>query len=284
MKNPSSRSVLSLAAIWLLCALLALVSVALAGCTGNPNLAQQPFGFPQPGAAQNAQFAQTQELNRRLAQLNADNEDLHAKVAEYGQQLQKKQELITALQSQLNETATQLADIQTHKADTEQKLQSLQASTQIGGGARITANNSLRNSLQVVSVPGVEVRQDGDVIRIEIPADRIFVSGSSQFQQSGTQLLDQVAAVIQQNYSRQRVGIEGHTDNGSMTGVINSHHELAGEQAMAVFNQIVRTGRLTSQQLFVMAHGSNHPRFSNADAAGRARNRRIELVIYPESL
>ena len=35
-------------------------------------------------------------------------------------------------------------------------------------------------------------------------------------------------------------------------------------------------------QLFLVAHGSNHPVVSNATAAGRARNRRIELVIYSE--
>jgi outer membrane protein OmpA-like peptidoglycan-associated protein len=34
--------------------------------------------------------------------------------------------------------------------------------------------------------------------------------------------------------------------------------------------------------LFLVAHGSNHPLVSNATAAGRAKNRRIELVVYPE--
>jgi outer membrane protein OmpA-like peptidoglycan-associated protein len=35
-------------------------------------------------------------------------------------------------------------------------------------------------------------------------------------------------------------------------------------------------------QLFLVAHGGNHPLVSNATAAGRARNRRVEIVIYPE--
>jgi outer membrane protein OmpA-like peptidoglycan-associated protein len=33
-----------------------------------------------------------------------------------------------------------------------------------------------------------------------------------------------------------------------------------------------------------VAHGANHPVVSNATAAGRTRNRRMELVIYPERI
>ncbi len=40
---------------------------------------------------------------------------------------------------------------------------------------------------------------------------------------------------------------------------------------------------MPSQQLFTVAQGENNPRQSNATAAGRAANRRIELVIYPET-
>ncbi len=284
MNDCSKKSVYTFAAVWLLCAALALFSVIACGCQQNPNAAQQPFGFRQPAAAQDPRFAQLQDLNTRVTQLDANNQDLHQRVAEYGQQLQKKQELVDALQKQLNDTATQLAQIQTDKTDTEQKLSSLQASTQLRGGARITANNSLKKSLQVVNVPGIEARQDGDVIRFEIPTDRLFVTGSSQFQQNGVSVLDQVAAVLQQNYSRQRIGIEGHTDNATMSSVLTSHHELSGTQALAVFNQLARGGRLSPRQMFVLAHGGNHPRFSNADPAGRARNRRVELVIYPETI
>ena len=35
-------------------------------------------------------------------------------------------------------------------------------------------------------------------------------------------------------------------------------------------------------QLFLVAHGANHPLVSNATSVGRARNRRVELVVYPD--
>jgi len=39
---------------------------------------------------------------------------------------------------------------------------------------------------------------------------------------------------------------------------------------------------LAAKQLFLVAHGANHPVVSNATSAGRARNRRMEFVVYPE--
>ncbi len=39
-----------------------------------------------------------------------------------------------------------------------------------------------------------------------------------------------------------------------------------------------------AKQLFVIGHGANHPVVSNATKSGQARNRRIELVVYPERM
>ena len=39
---------------------------------------------------------------------------------------------------------------------------------------------------------------------------------------------------------------------------------------------------MQEKQLFLVAHGTNHPLVSNATAAGRSRNRRVELVVYPD--
>ena len=52
----------------------------------------------------------------------------------------------------------------------------------------------------------------------------------------------------------------------------------------AVYDALVRTAGVPSNQLFVVGHGSNHPVVSNATPAGQARNRRVELVIYPETV
>ena len=50
------------------------------------------------------------------------------------------------------------------------------------GSATIRANNSLMRQLNEIQIPGGQARMDGDVIRIEFPTDRMFVSGSYQIQ------------------------------------------------------------------------------------------------------
>jgi outer membrane protein OmpA-like peptidoglycan-associated protein len=36
--------------------------------------------------------------------------------------------------------------------------------------------------------------------------------------------------------------------------------------------------------LFVVGHGANHPAVSNGTSAGKERNRRVELVVYPDRM
>ena len=62
-----------------------------------------------------------------------------------------------------------------------------------------------------------------------------------------------------------------------------SHHQLTATQALAVFDLLVKGG-LSHDQVFTMALGSNRPRYQNAQVQGGiSPNRRIEIVIYPES-
>ena len=61
---------------------------------------------------------------------------------------------------------------------------------------------------------------------------------------------------------------------------------LTSAQAQSVFQQLVRSvSRLPpARQLSVLAMGENHPLASNATPAGKAKNRRIEIVVYPDTI
>ena len=167
----------------------------------------------------------------------------------------------------------------------------LQASTRKQGGAVITANNSVRQSLSTIDIPGLEMRQDQDVIRIEMPADELFQAGTVQLSSTAYTYLDRVADAIARNYPRQRIAIEGHTDSApTFVGTTTTTHQLSCMQALAVFDILTRRNHLPARQLFVMGMGANHPRASNATDAGRARTaasrwssirRRMRLVRRP---
>ena len=72
------------------------------------------------------------------------------------------------------------------------------------------------------------MRQDQDVIRIEMPADELFQAGTVQLVPSAYAYLDKVAEAIARNYPRQRIAIEGHTDSApTFNGTTTTNHQLS---------------------------------------------------------
>jgi chemotaxis protein MotB len=88
---------------------------------------------------------------------------------------------------------------------------------------------------------------------------------------------------VQSAYPRQVIGIEGHTDVDPPSSAFRSEHQLATAQAHAVMDALTQRARFQPQRLFVLGHGANHPVASNGTPEGKARNRRVELVVYPET-
>lgn len=259
------------------------------GCGGRyvyaPAAAQQQAAITLTPEQQTAMAQQTQQYQQRASTLDRDNQELESLLAQSRQQVQLLEEQIRATQVQLRDTTDRLAGTQSENDQLRGRTTALAASMQTRSQAEIRANNSLLRSLSITNLPGIEVRQDGDVLRIELPADQLFNAGTPQFKAGADGLLRTVAADISQNYPQQLVGIEGHSDNSPMTSPqIPSEQHLTVYQATAVYDMLTRGSGMPTKQLFVVGHGSAHPIVSNATDAGRARNRRIEIVIYPETM
>jgi chemotaxis protein MotB len=243
---------------------------------------------------QQQELEELADFRRRALELDTDNRELHAQLAQLQQRNRLLEDQSQLLQQQLNDTAQQLARAaeQQQQADqrvmmvqqeADKRVSALQATIPQQATATIRANSSLRQSLTPIAIAGVSVRQDGDVIRIELPTDTIFGTGTASMNPQSTSLIDQVATAIRQAYARQMIGIEAHADAVSAPGAgWQSAHQLTAAQAMAIFDQFVQRHGFDSRQLFVLGHGGNHPIASNATAAGQQRNRRVEVVIYPE--
>lgn len=233
-------------------------------------------------AQQQSLTSQVQDLTRRTAQLDLNNTNLTRELAQAQQQAQQYQEQIALLQKQLGETANRLKSEQVASQEATKQLQALQASMTFRGGASISANNSMKQPLETISIPGLEVRQDGEVVRIEIPADKLFHPGTAQMTPEASRILDEVASAIARSYPRQRIIVEGHSDNTPGTPV--NAHLLTNAQAQLVFQHFVQKNNLPTRQLSILAMGENIPLASNATPAGQAKNRRIEIVVYPSTI
>lgn len=259
--------------------LLVAGGLAVPGCAQNAYTLQSQVQALQQQQQLLAQ--QNQELQSRASALDRDNQDTKALLAQEKQQGRIYQEEVTALREQLRTTAAQLAEAT--KAKEQSDARALMASSRRPVGASISANSSLLGDLPKISIPGVEVRQDGDVVRIELPADQLFQDRSATLKPGSEQLLADVAQRVMTTYRDQMIGIEGHTESDpAVPGLALSNAALSTNQALAVQAYLVSQARVPESHLFVAGHGGNHPVVSNATPAGKQRNRRVELVIYPE--
>jgi flagellar motor protein MotB len=258
-----------------------------AGCNsmGNAPAAGQQAAVTLSPEQQQAIAMQTQQYQQRAAALDRDNQELQSMLAQSKQQLQLAEEQVRATQLQLRDTANQLATIQSDNEQMRSRTTAMAASIQTRSQAEIRSNNSLLNNLTITNLPGIQVRQDGDVIRVEVPTDQLFNPGTAQIKYGAEDLIRSIGADLLRNYPQQLIGIEGHTDNSLAPApqVAGAQH-LSVAQASALYDALVRAAGMPANQLFVVGHGANHPVVSNATSAGQTRNRRIELVVYPETM
>lgn len=247
------------------------------------------------------------DLRRRSIEMDANNRDLHAQLAQTQQQNRLYEDQLNLVRQQLNDTAGRLSNSRQTQAEVARQMQTLkeqtdqqiimaqqQAQNQVAalettlkrrGGATIRANSSVHQNLAAVKIAGLNIRQDGDVVRIELPSDQVFSPGTATLQPGANAMVNRVAAAVRQHYPRQKIGIESHTDSRAPSdGRWRSNHQLSAAQAMAVFEQLTRQQQFAPQQLFVLGHGPNYPVASNGTDAGQQRNRRVEVVIYPETV
>ncbi len=266
----------------------------------NNQLAQ---AMPANAGQLNELSQQVSMLNTRLTQFNSDNENLHTQVAALQQRLQNANSYNDQLKQQLADQLAQMQQLQTQSTQMAQRQQTGPGTQNVGyqyggqpggsgGGpvipgqfasATIRANNGLMEKLNTVQLPGFKTWMDGDVIRIEGPTDRLFVSGTYKVNPNDSMVLANLAQAIRQHFPRQVIGVEAHWDGSPIQPATTSHHQLTATQALSVFDLLVQSG-LSHDQVFTMAVGSNRPRYPQGpDQSGTSPNRRIEIVIYPET-
>jgi flagellar motor protein MotB len=263
--------------------LLGLVLSGAIGCAQSPAVLQgQLQQFRQD---QLAVSRQNEQLQSRASSLDRDNQELGTQLAQSRQQIEVLDDQLSALREQLGSVTLQLARSREEKVAGEKKIKAMTASMQRRGGVTITPNSSYGQVLPAIDVPGVPVRRDGDVIRIELPCNRLFEPGTARFRAGAIGLITTVGGELVRAYPHQRIGIEGHTDSDPVRSPQwQNNHQLSVGRAIAVYEVLTTQARVAPGQLHVSGHGANHPVYSNGPLGGKQRNRRVELVVYPEKV
>lgn len=250
------------------------------GCAQNPFRTAQPVAPPSleppPGVAAPAHTLPAVGIPATPpSYADVDARQLDGMLTRTRQETQLMQTEITALREQLASTSAQLAQARAAGLPPARPVSDTDNP--------VSSPATMQSAMTQLALPDLQPRFDGAVVRIDVPADRLFEPGTANLLPAGTATLTKVAAEIDRVYQGHYVGIEGHTDTEPLVNASwGSPHQLTTARAAAVFDFLTVRTNLGEGQLFLVAHGSNHPLVSNATPAGRARNRRVELVVYAE--
>jgi chemotaxis protein MotB len=128
------------------------------------------------------------------------------------------------------------------------------------------------------------IDERGLVVRV-LTDKLLFGSGSAELQTAGLPLLQEIAHLLNVDH-KHPITVEGNTDNQPIhSAQFPSNWELSTDRATTVLRYLIAHG-VAQQRLSATGYAALHPLASNATAGGRARNRRVDIVlnrIYPDT-
>jgi len=124
----------------------------------------------------------------------------------------------------------------------------------------------------------VEVGAGRDGVVISMSGNALFDSGRADLKADGVILLDTLAPRLRDMPNEVR--IEGHTDSVPIsTPLFPSNWELSSARATTVARRLVEFGGIKANRLIAAGYGDSRPAATNDTREGRARNRRVDVVI-----
>jgi chemotaxis protein MotB len=219
----------------------------------------------------------TGDLERQLASAKQRTADLEAQLAAMGGVAGDKDKLAAELAA----ARQRIADLEKQLADCEARVTDLRSQLDQTKGSLAKAEKDLLKALQSeISKGTVSVHQSGDVLTINLASSLLFDSGQDQLKAGGTDALKRVGGVLK-DFSEKQVHVAGYTDNVAIKGLLQkkfpSNKELSDARANSAA-QALRDGGVSSN-LSAEGHGDSNPIASNNTAAGRAKNRRVEVIV-----
>jgi len=205
-----------------------------------------------------------------------------AAASSVGCQQQQLEEHNAALQKQLEQALIQNADLQAENDGLRGQSQELQSEL-----ARARAVPAPPPTAPAKRKPdfgeGVDVSVVGDVTTVTLPNTILFDSGRATLKSASKRVLANIAAVLNRDYAGQKIRVEGHTDNQPIRKTKKlwaDNWDLSCNRAMAVLRYLVSKG-IDPKRIYAAGYSYYKPMGSNSTASGRAKNRRVAIVVSP---
>ncbi len=127
-------------------------------------------------------------------------------------------------------------------------------------------------------ISGVEIKSDLKGVIIRLPNSLLFDSGSAFLKRESIEGLRRISDYLRNIPNK--ILIEGHTDNIPLSSesIYKSNWELSAARAASVLHFLIQEG-LSPDRFTIAGYGEYKPIESNETQEGRAKNRRVELII-----
>ncbi len=118
-------------------------------------------------------------------------------------------------------------------------------------------------------------------VTVTLPNSILFDSGKATFKKATSTELDHIRSVLRQDkYAGKQIDVVGHTDTDPIKkSKWKDNWELSAQRALTVARYLVQRG-IAESEIRAVGCGESRPIASNANSSGRAKNRRVEIVVY----
>lgn len=229
--------------------------------------------------------SEADELSKNLAaeqqknkDLTAENRDLKTKLATANSDLEKvtaeKNELNNVLNAKSDELSRRIANL---RAENEELRKTKEKVQQVSK----TYETMLKKMESEVAQGQVTITELKGKLTVNMVDAILFDSGQSDVKKQGQEVLKKLVDVLK-DVKGKVIRVEGHTDNvpihGSLTKKYPTNWELSSARAINVTRYLQKMG-IDPEMLSTAAYGEYRPVAPNDTKEGRAKNRRIEIVL-----
>jgi len=125
----------------------------------------------------------------------------------------------------------------------------------------------------------VSIDAAAGTITVTLPDTVLFDPGKADLKKATSAELDHIQSVLKQNYSGKQIDVVGHTDSDPIKkSKWKDNWELSAQRALSVARYLIAHG-IAEDKVRAAGCGEARPIADNSSASGKAKNRRVEIVV-----
>lgn len=206
--------------------------------------------------------------------------------AAIAENVKKNRELLAQLEAKENALTIEserLEKLKKDLAERSNRVNELENLIAAKDKAMRNLKDAISRALTDFEGKGLTVEQRDGKVYVSMENKLLFNSGSWAVGIEGKKAVDQLGAVLAEN-PEIAILIEGHTDNVpySGSGQLKGNWDLSTKRATAIVQILKANDQIKPENLTAAGRGEFAPVATNETAEGRAKNRRIEVILTPK--